>query len=259
VGSSLGARSSIKALILAAGRGSRMGAQTSNQPKCLTKLRGVALLDWQIGAFNDANIFDLAFVTGYLSDGLNDRGLHLIHNPDWESSNMVHSLMSAKEYITQTTIVSYSDIVFSKDAVELLRESEGDFVLAYDRNWENLWRKRFSNPLDDAESFRLSSAGAVLDIGQKAMTVEEIQGQYMGLFKLTIDGMRWISDCLEEHPEMQKRADMTALIKVLIDRGVEVTALPIESSWCEVDTIEDLEVAEGLVEEGFLHPPSAVS
>jgi len=55
----------MKAIILAAGRGSRMKKLTSNQPKCLTNLNGKPILDWQLEAFKKSGITEVAIVTGY--------------------------------------------------------------------------------------------------------------------------------------------------------------------------------------------------
>jgi len=56
----------MRGIILAAGRGSRMGAMTENQPKCFTELGGRSLLDWQLGAMRGSNIAQVAIVRGYL-------------------------------------------------------------------------------------------------------------------------------------------------------------------------------------------------
>ena len=59
-------------IILAAGRGSRMGGATSNQTKCMTEISGKSLLQWQIESFEAAGINDIAVVTGYLSSTLQE-------------------------------------------------------------------------------------------------------------------------------------------------------------------------------------------
>jgi len=60
----------VKAIILAAGRGSRMGGATADQPKCLTPLHGRTLLDWQVEALRDAGIESIALVRGYMGEKL---------------------------------------------------------------------------------------------------------------------------------------------------------------------------------------------
>ena len=123
------------AVILAAGRGSRMGTETDERPKCLVELGGRPLLEWQVGALNAAGISEISIVTGYRSEVLQESGLNALVNPEWNSSNMVVSLLYAKPVIVRPTVVSYSDIVYEQQAVEVLMAHPGDLVLAYDLNW----------------------------------------------------------------------------------------------------------------------------
>ena len=55
----------MNAIILAAGRGSRMKNLTSDKPKCLVQLNGKTLIQWQLDALNQAGISNIAVVTGY--------------------------------------------------------------------------------------------------------------------------------------------------------------------------------------------------
>ena len=101
----------MKAIILAAGRGSRMKHLTDTQPKCLVELNGKSLLDWQLKALRDAGITEIAIVTGYRRQLLVNRGLIEFYNPRWAETNMVSSLACADEWLTtEPCIVSYSDI-----------------------------------------------------------------------------------------------------------------------------------------------------
>ena len=55
----------MKAIILAAGRGSRMKKLTNDKPKCLVKLHGKPLLEWQLESMRKSGISEIAIVTGY--------------------------------------------------------------------------------------------------------------------------------------------------------------------------------------------------
>ena len=69
----------MKAIILAAGLGSRMKNLTENHPKCLVKVKGRTLLNWQLDALGTAGISQIGVVTGYRRESLADQGLSLIH------------------------------------------------------------------------------------------------------------------------------------------------------------------------------------
>ena len=93
----------MKAIILAAGRGSRMGTLTDNKPKCLAKVKDKMLIEYQITALNAAGIKEIAVVTGYKAEFLNNYGTYHFHNSDWAETNMLHSLFYAKDWLESNT------------------------------------------------------------------------------------------------------------------------------------------------------------
>ena len=232
----------MKAIILAAGRGSRMGVRTNDSPKCLTVLAGQTLLQWQIDALTAAGIDRMAVVTGYLADKIEAPEAGRFHNPRWQTTNMVMSLACASDWLEEDDcVVSYSDIVYRPDAVRRLRRARGDIALTYDRHWLALWSERFEDPLDDAETFRTDAAGRLVEIGRRASCVDDIKGQYMGLLKFTPTGWRQVERTLDAlSPADRDRLDMTALLGRLIEAGVAVDTVAVDGGWCEVDTEADL-------------------
>ena len=85
-----------KGIILAAGRGSRMGSFTAEKPKCLIEFGGRSLLEWQIRAFEKSGITKVAIVTGYLREKITETfNLTEFYNEKWNSTNMVASLYQA--------------------------------------------------------------------------------------------------------------------------------------------------------------------
>jgi choline kinase len=233
----------MKAIILAAGRGSRMKDLTDERPKCLAELRGRTLLDWQLNALREAGIDDIAIVTGYKREQLACRGLVEFHNARWADTNMVSSLACAAEWLkAYPCVVSYSDIFYDASAVVSLISSKAALAVTYDANWRVLWEKRFGDPLLDAETFRLGSDGNLAEIGNKPKTVEEIQGQYMGLLRFTPVGWSEVVRIRAGLPgEVCDRMHMTGTLQKVIEAGkVPVTAVPYSGEWGEVDSAEDL-------------------
>ena len=232
----------MRAIILAAGRGSRMEHLTRASPKCLLEFRGKALLDWQIGAIRSAGIEKIAIVTGYRRELLLDRGLVEFHNARWAETNMVVSLSRASSWLRESPcVVSYSDIFYSQTAVESLMRSPADIAVTYDPNWVNLWEKRFSNPLDDAETFRLTADSNLAEIGGRPGSIDEVEGQYMGLLRFTPRG--WGESWRANRAAPQHDSDqihMTALLQQVIDAGrVNIAAVPYRDEWGEFDSARD--------------------
>lgn len=233
----------MKAIILAAGRGSRMKDLTDDRPKCLIELRGRPLLDWQLAALREAGIEEIAIVTGYRRELLAGRGLAEFHNPRWAETQMVSSLACAESWLTaEPCIVSYSDIFYHSTAVQSLMACPAALAVTYDPNWLDLWTRRFGNPLLDAESFRLTPSHTLAEIGHRPRAIEEVQGQYMGLLRFTPAGWAEVARIRATlSPEQRDRMHMTGTLQQVIEaRRIAIAAIVYEGEWGEVDSAEDL-------------------
>ncbi len=231
----------MKGIILAAGRGSRMGSLTDEHPKCLTELAGRTLLEWQVDAMHKAGIEDVLIVGGYRKSSLEGYGNTLIANPRWDQTNMVASLMCASKVLEQETcIVSYSDIVYHPDAVTRLADLDAEIAISYDSRWRELWEARFDDPLGDAETF-CEHKGCLTEIGGKTGNISDIRGQYMGLLKFTPAGWGKVAGLVGSHDEpFIDRLDMTTLLQKLLGEGIAIHVAEVSGRWCEVDTEQDL-------------------
>tara|TARA_B100000575_G_scaffold271666_1_gene253147 strand:+ start:682 stop:1398 length:717 start_codon:yes stop_codon:yes gene_type:complete len=232
----------MRAIILAAGRGSRMKRLTDENPKCLVKIRGRALLDLQLDALKNAGIADIAIVTGYKRQLLANLGLKEFHNDRWAETNMVSSLACANAWLMEgPCIVSYSDIFYCFEAVTMLMENPMPLAITYDPNWLTLWTQRFENPLLDAETFRLNPNSTVSEIGKKPRSVEEIEGQYMGLLRFEPEGwMEVLRICKALTSAEFDRLHMTWVLQKIVETGrLSIHALSYSGEWGEVDSIKD--------------------
>jgi len=156
---------------------------------------------------------------------------------------MVTSLACARDWLLgEPCIASYSDIFYAASAVTALMETDAPLAITYDTQWLELWRKRFGDPLLDAETFRLNDDHTLAEIGGKPRSLDEIQGQYMGLLRFTPAGWREVERIRNTMPqEQQDRMHMTGTLQEVIKAGcVPVTAVPYKEQWGEVDNVEDL-------------------
>jgi choline kinase len=234
----------MKAIILAAGRGSRMEGLTAQLPKCMVKLQGRPLLAWQVEALQAAGIKEIGVVRGYCKERVQAHGItHYFENPRWQETNMVYSLMQARQWLADSPcIVSYGDIFYEPQAVLSLLQSVADIALTYDVNFLSLWQARASNPLDDLETFRIDASGNLVTIGEKAQTLEEIQGQYMGLLRFTPKGWHEVETLFTDRSP--DKIDMTSMLRALLAQRVPITAIPYGGSWGEIDNQSDLALYE---------------
>jgi choline kinase len=245
----------IRAVILAAGRGSRLRHLGGDRPKCLVELEGRPLIERQIAALRRGGVDEIGVVRGYRGEMINFPGLSYFANERWAETNMVVSLAAARPWLREgPVIVSYGDIFYRSELVRGLAGAPGQLVITYDRAWRRLWTRRFTEPLADAETFRINAAGQLLEIGGKTMRIEEIQGQYMGLFKFTVPAWEVVETLLGTLDEATRdRLDVTGLLRrLLADSSLPIGTLGTDGQWGEIDNPEDVALYQDMVREGEL-------
>ena len=232
----------MRGIILAAGRGSRMKEATRSKPKALVSVRGKPLIKYQIEALHSAGISEIAIVTGYMSEKFDCFSNTKFHNPDWMQTNMAYSLTLASSWLRQSPcIVSYSDIFYSTDILSRLIASPKPIAVGFDPNWYELWSRRFKNVLDDAETFSFDHRNMLIDIGQKANSICEIKGQYMGLIKFEPSGWNKIEEITRTKlAQSIRNCHLTDVLQALVKLGVDIEAVPNIEEWGEVDSMNDL-------------------
>ena len=251
----------MRALILAAGQGTRLRPLTNDRPKCMVELAGKPLLRHQVDAMRHEGIDDIHVVGGYLVDRLDAADLTVHVNPDYATTNMVYTMFNARDVFdgTQDVIICYGDIVFRPAVLRALLACDGALCLTADRDWLKYWSARMDDPLSDAETFRMDADGNVVELGNRPDGLDTVQAQYMGLFKVSADRAAaflaaWdtMQSAIDASAETVNNIYMTAFIQGLIDAGWTVPAVLVNNGWMEVDAASDLE----LVDAGFWSPLS---
>lgn len=255
----------MRAVILAAGEGTRLRPFTLDRPKCLVELAGRPLLTWQMDALRVAGVDDVTIVTGYRADQITV-GRRRVHNPRYDHTNMVTSLMCARDAFdgTDDVLIAYSDIVYEPRLVEALAEASAEVSVLVDRRWRDLWELRMDDPLGDAETLRMDDDGRLWELGRKPTSYADIGGQYVGLVRVRADvASTWPAryDALDPVGPYEGRDRdhmfMTAFLQLLIDDDVPVHAVMVDRGWLEVDTCDDLAVYTELADrdalDAFVH------
>src|SRR3989344_5285896 len=91
----------MKAIIIAAGMSNRLRPITDNLPKCMLKIKGKSLLQSAIDIFRANGITDISVIRGYKKEKIDFPNLSYFENPDFESNNILHSLMHAKQKLKE--------------------------------------------------------------------------------------------------------------------------------------------------------------
>ncbi|MCP5178518.1 MAG: phosphocholine cytidylyltransferase family protein [Pseudomonadales bacterium] len=233
-----------EAVVLVAGRGSRLQELTEDRPKCLIEIGGKPIINWILGALRRNGLTGITLVGGYRADLLPVEGVAKRLNVRWEETNMVATLLCADDILrAHPTIVSYGDILYAPTAIQSLLCAREDIAITYDRAWLELWQARFTDPLDDAETFH-EEGGLLRAIGSRASSVNDIHGQYMGLLRFTPAGWLRVRAVLDTQSQARiDRLDMTSLLSLLLAHGERIAAIPVDGGWLEVDNQTDLSLA----------------
>jgi len=251
----------MRAIVLAAGQGSRLRPLTDHRPKCLVKLAGMSLLDRQLRVLRQAGVEDIIIVTGYQAGEIHAPGCRLVHNPDYARTNMVATLFCAAEMITgdDDLLIAYTDIVYEPTVLRAVMDCRKPICLPIDMDWRRYWEIRMADPLADAETLLLDAHGRVLELGRKPREYDAIQGQYIGMLKVARDR---VGDLRDAYALMDRNGDydgknfanmfMTSFIQHLIDHGWHVQSVPIHNGWLEVDTLRDHQTYEQMHRDGSL-------
>ena len=236
-----------KVILLVAGEGKRLRPYTLDRPKCMVEIDGISLIDRQLSVLKAEGLDNIVMVGGYKSEMLKREGVKLKLNPRYYETNMVWTMFCAEEELEGGVIVSYGDIVYSREILQALLESTADIAVIIDKEWEGYWRARNEDPLDDAETLKLRADGTISEIGQKPKSLSEIEGQYMGLMKFSVKGIKQIKEIFHTAVESGEllgksveSAYMTDLLQAVIDLKFPVHSVLIDKYWIEVDTVSDL-------------------
>jgi L-glutamine-phosphate cytidylyltransferase len=243
----------MKAIILAAGQGARLRPLTNDRPKCMVSYQGRPLIEHVVQALRANGVSDIVAVRGYKPEALRCQGLRFYDNPRYFETNMVHTLFCADRELEGDVIISYSDIVYSTKVIRKLLDVSADVAVVIDRDWRRLWQERMDDPLDDAETLRLDSRGNIIELGKPARSYDEIEGQYIGLIKVSSAAwprLRAFYANLDRGANYDgknfENMYMTSFIQAVIDRLMPVKAVPINGGWLEIDAPSDLEISVNL-------------
>lgn len=241
----------MKAIILAAGQGTRLRPLTNDRPKCMVEFNDKPIINYIIETMHYVGISDIHIVTGYKSEVLkehlaNEKEITFHLNKEYNSTNMLYSLWCASSVFNDDVIISYSDIIYSNDILQKLVDCKAAISITIDKDWLKLWELRMEDPLLDAESLLLDKDENIMGIGKKADSCDEIQGQYMGLIKISKSAWVKIIDVYNTISD-SRNMYMTDFLQLIVDYGMTVKSVPVHGGWIEIDNLNDLEVYQNML------------
>ena len=237
-------------IIIAAGLGSRLKKYTDNLPKCMLDFAGKTLLQRQIEAFKTCGLNKISVIRGFKKEKINYPNLTYFENKEYKNNNILNSLLCAEEALNGHVIVSYSDILFEKEVVERLMQSEHDISIVVDIDWRDYYINRKEHPISEAENVIFDANNNVVEIGKILTGKYDVHGEFIGMMKFSPRG----SEIFKKHFHRSKdlywnkpfqrakifqKAYLTDIIQDMSDLGVPIHCVIIERGWKEIDTVED--------------------
>jgi len=248
----------MKAIIVAAGTGSRLGELTKDTPKSLLDVNGQSILERQISAFRKAGIDDIILVIGPFAEKYSFKNVKYVNGKKSFSHDILYSLIEAKSEMIDDVIISYGDIIFEDSIVQALLNSKNGISLAIDLKWEKMYQNKSKNLVDKVSNVFIEN-NQITKIGYKENLGEpdkKTVGEFIGLAKFS---KKTIGDFLKIYLELEKSHNgkfhdspsvkegiITDMLQEFIDRNYTLNPIFVAGKWCEIDTIDDLKNARML-------------
>ena len=240
----------MKAIIIAAGEGSRLMPITDDKPKCLLEIKGKTIMQRQLEVLRQCGIDDIVVVRGYKKETIAYPNIRYYENTHYENNNILRSLFYAESEMDDEFVFSYSDILFEQGVLEKLLQSEADISLVVDVDWLSTYKGRQQHPVSEAELVKVKN-NKIVGIGKDIVSPDEAYGEFIGLARFTTKGAEIVRSNYQtvineyhskrfQNAASVEQAYLTDMMQELIDRGYIIGNVDISGGWREIDTSEDL-------------------
>jgi len=241
----------MKAVILAAGGGSRLKSITCMIPKCLIEIDGIPIIKRQIDILlNYITIEEIIIIIGYKAEMImnfieinyEDKPISLIENAKYLEINNMYSLYLAREQVIgEDILIINGDVVFQDELINMIINTEGS-VCPYDCI--------NTDPEELRVSFKFDKAHMILP---KYSDPTKSDGATIGIFKLSRNASNVL---FEDCAKVLDSGKHNEWFEYSLNRIFTITEfLPLnvkDFEWIEVDDLNDLSIANQMFEENKL-------
>ena len=234
----------MKAVILAAGQGTRIRAVHGERPKCLIEVEDKTILDHQIEGLLGAGINEIAIVVGYEKQqiirhvrkrfGRRKPKIHFIENPAFAITNNIYSLWLAREWVGGDGFVCLNaDVICDAQILNSALKTNALVSMIVDPEWRDETMKVI---ISDGRVLRMS----------KKISKQEFSGTYIGItvFNQAIN-TRFFAKMQEVIEAGRVNEFFNVAVQELVDEGLRVGFTTTAGSpWAEIDDPLDLTFAQ---------------
>ena len=233
-----------KAILLSAGKGSRLLPLTAERPKCLIDLNGRSLLEWQLDVLQGAGIADIVVVTGFAEETVaavtgRREGVRTLFNPFYHVADNLGSVWMARSELDRDTLLLNGDTLISPALLgTVLGSTPGPIAVTVDEK-ESYDADDMKVLRDGDRLLRIGKALEPCGYNAESIGLLAFRGEGPGLFAAQVEAMM-------RRPDGTRRWYLRA-IDDLAQAGADVRTVSIRGEeWQEVDFPEDVEAARAL-------------
>ena len=249
-------REEVRAIVIAASRGSSLGDLTKDRPKCMIDVRGKPLLRRLVSTFKKSGVREVTVVRGYKKEAINLPSIQVVDNDDFATTGEAASLACAAEHLDGGCVVSYGDILFRRYILDALLSNRGDIVLAIDALGADRPRSRADRAVDFVSCSRRFTGNYLLEKVPVQLTGigndiedEAVDGEWIGLARLSAEGSALVRaeiEAMREEGSLAK-ASLLEIFSRLIAKGHRIDVIYIAGNWLDVDDVFDLAEARNFL------------
>jgi choline kinase len=234
---------SIKAIILIAGVGKRL-SDAKGDPKCLTKIDGIVLLERYFKALEKADIRDIVLVVGYKQEKIIEftrqrdfkQNIKFIENPDFTRGSIL-SLNKAREELNNNVLLMDGDVYFEDDMLKALLSVKQENALAIDTTSRSTGEEMMVGVKN----------GRVMDMRRQLTGEYDTIGESVGFFRLNKQACKELKDIMTEKIKLDKYDLGYEDILPILFQKIYFKPIIIDGlKWVEIDFPEDIVRAEKL-------------
>ena len=242
----------MQSIILAAGMGSRLGALTAENTKCMVKVNEVTLIERLLSQLEDLKLSRIVIVTGYkgkkLQDYIKTLGIKteivFVDNPIYDKTNNIYSLYLARNYLlSEDTMLFESDIIFDDKIIKSLYADKRE-TLAVVAQYES-WMDGTVVRLSDDDEILDVIPGKDFDYSQKEHYFKTVNVYKFSKTYSTQFYVPFLEAYIHAVGNNVYYENVLRILTMLDNTGIHAMRLNGEK-WYEIDDIQDLEIASSL-------------
>ena len=231
----------MRAIILAAGQGSRLKPYTNHLPKSLLPIGNTTLIHRNVKLLKEVGISEIALVVGYLKEKFFSAfpsGVKFYVNENYRETDQAGSLLKACQELCDDVLILTADLCCSQRVVRDISQSEMSICVAIEKRKELF---------DDMMEKIFIRDNKIVLIGKINVSNEVANGEFLGITKLKKEMCHLFVEKLEKSLQQYQKTQIVQILQQFLDEEKGIGYVACCEPWCEVDDLKGLEKAKEII------------